>query len=431
MKSGSGINRLLTAVIVVSYLVGGLSARAEDRRASLVKDSVRRILDAGLGEMGSVARAKPAFESAVQTYRNEPSVSYAWGLVLLRHHQPDEAAKQFLASTQAGDQGFLPGRQAVTWTLMLNRKHGDALEAAAALAIDLATRAAVADSNGEDPIETELAAAAWLGEFLAAARTAARSDTEANSVDSYLTRVESVFEGPLADAFADGRSSFSKRLQKLMAEAEAARERARQRKQRNSEARTEEIKSALENAEAEKADSKLLAGDAKTWFEETTRKIDRELGRLEKDYQFLKSQDQKLVQAILDTNKSMRLAEVQQRAETAAYRAFQGQLQTLERDRSMLAARAFQTTQSGQRLLAAKQVAIQKYEAATGQLVKRSADLERWQQRLSKEQESLADSRPKAPVSRRLKSFRILMPFDPEVARQKLEASLSKGASEE
>ena len=264
-----------------------------------------------------------------------------------------------------------------------------------------------------------------------AALTAARTDTESKSVSSYLTRIESVFDGPLADAFADGREAFSERLQQLTAEAEAAQERARQRNQRKKETRTGEIKSALENAEAEQTDSKFLAGDAKTWLEDTTRKIDRELGRLEKDYQFLSSQDKKLAQVMIDTHKSMRLAEVQQRAETAAYRGLQTQLQNLERDRSTLAAQAFQTAQNGQQLLAAKQAAIQKYEAATGQLVKRTANLESWKQRLSKEQESLANAKSSAPVSRRLKSFRLLLPFDLEVARKQLEATFNAGVSEQ
>ena len=232
MKSGSNIHRFLATVIVASYLVFGLDGQSEDRRASPVNDSVRRILDAGLGEMGSVLRARAAFESAGQTYRDAPSVSYAWGLVLLRHHQLDEAAKQFLISAEAGDQGFLPSRKAIAWTLMINRKHGDALEASAALAIDLATRAAIADSNGEDPSETELASARWLGEFFLAARTTARNDSESQSVNSYLTRIESVFDGPLADAFSDGQAAFSERLEKLTAETESAQERAHQRLQR-------------------------------------------------------------------------------------------------------------------------------------------------------------------------------------------------------
>lgn len=431
MKTGRYVFQFLIALSVASHPVSASDADTDGARRSLVKGTALKILDRGLGDDGSLVKAKSVFDGASRLYRGEPSISYAWGLVLLRHHQPADATKQFLFSAEAADQSFLPGRQAVAWTLMINRDHAGALEAAAALAIDLATRAAEADSAGEDPGENELASARWLGEFFMAALTAARTDTESKSVNSYLTRIESVFDGPLADAFADGREAFSERLQQLTAEAEAAQERARQRNQRKKETRTGEIKSALENTEAEQADSKLLAGDAKTWLEDTTRKIDRELGRLEKDYQFLSSQDKKLAQVMIDTHKSMRLAEVQQRAETAAYRGLQTQLQNLERDRSTLAAQAFQTAQNGQQLLAAKRAAIQKYEAATGQLVKRTANLESWKQRLSKEQESLANAKSSAPVSRRLKSFRLLLPFDLEVARKQLEATFNAGVSEQ
>ncbi|MGZ0163650.1 MAG: hypothetical protein ACKVII_07025 [Planctomycetales bacterium] len=414
------LSLLSTVVAFGVFLPGGYSADAKSARETRVKAAVLEILDSGLAENGSLNKAKSAFDRTALLRRDDSRIPYAWGLVLLKHHQAADAAKQFSVSAQQGDKSFLPAWKTLAWTHMLLRDQSEGLEAAAALAVNLATRAAKADSVGKDPSEEELAAAQWLSDFLMAAKSMARTQSEAENVESYSTQVESVFDGPLADAFEAGRETFSVRLKKLQAEAEQTQEKVRARKERKEQNRSEDIKSALENAEAEQADAKLLAEDAKTWLEETTRKIDRELGRLEKDYQFVSDQDKRIAQIMTENRKSMRLAELRRQTDLAPYRDLESQLFTLGQNRSELAAQATQTVRTGQRLIAARQAAIQKYEQVTGQLVKQDANLQKWKQRLNKEKELPQKSDGVSPVSRKLKSFRTLLPFDMAAARREL-----------
>jgi hypothetical protein len=418
------LSLLSTVVAFGVFLPSGYSADARSARETRVKAAVLDILDSGLAENGSLNKAKSAFDRTALLRRDDSRIPYAWGLVLLKHHQTADAAKQFSVSAQQGDKSFLPAWKTLAWTHMLLRDQSEALEAAAALAVNLATRAAVADSAGEDPSEEELAAAQWLSDFLMAAKSMARTESEAENVESYATQVASVFDGPLAHAFEAGRKTFSERLKKLQAEAEQAQEKVRARKERKQQNRSEEIKSALENAEAEQADAKLLAEDANTWLEETTRRIDRELGRLEKDYQFVSEQDKKLAKMVLEIHRSMRFIELSRDPPIVKQRKtlqLEEQLLTQQQARSSLSSQAFQIVQRGQEGMVARQQAVQKYQAATGQLVKQDADLERWKQRLDKKKASLQKSVGTSPVSRRLKSFRILLPFDIVAARQQLE----------
>jgi hypothetical protein len=421
------LSLLSTVVAFGVFLPGGYSADAKSARENRVRAAVLEILDSGLAESGSLIKAKSAYERTSLLRRDDSRIPYAWGLVLLKHHKAADAAKQFSVSAQQGDKSFLPAWKTLAWTHMLLRDQSEGLEAAAALAVNLATRAAKADSVGKDPSEEELAAAQWLSDFLMAAKSMARTQSEAENVESYSTQVESVFDGPLADAFEAGRETFSVRLKKLQAEAEQTQEKVRARKERKEQNRSEDIKSALENAEAEQADAKLLAEDAKTWLEETTRKIDRELGRLEKDYQFVSDQDKKLAQMVLETHKSMRFNELSRDRPFVKQRKtlqLEEQLLKQQQARSSLSSQAFQIVQRGQQAMVARQQAVLKYQAATGQLVKQDAQLQRWKQRLDKEKDSLQESQDGSPVSRRLKSFRILLPFDIVAARQQLDQSL-------
>jgi hypothetical protein len=433
MNLRNQMNCMLSVVTAVVVAAGGVSlpnafgADAQTTRDSRVKAAVLGILEAGLAEDGSLKKAKFAFDRTRLIRRDNSLIPYAWGLVLLQHNESSDAAQQFLVSTRQGDQKFLPAWQMLAWTQMINGDRDEALEAVAAVAVVLATRAAAADSVGEDPTEDDLASAAWLAEFLMAASTSARRKSEESAVDSYSTRITNVFDGPLADAFETGREQFSKRLQTLKAELEQAHKKVPARQKQKDKERTTEIESALKNAEAEQKDSTLFAGDAKTWLEETLRKLDRELGRLERDYQFLSDQDKKLAQNVVEVHKQMRLAELRRETQSLNYLRLEEQLLSQQQSRSSLQRQAGQTVQRGQQLIIAKQQAIGKYEAATGQLVKKQANLERWKQRLGQEKESLAKPGSDAPVSRRLKSFRTLLPFDIAAARGQLEAILDHG----
>lgn len=417
----------VTAVVVVAGVVllpNEFGADAQTTRDTRVKAAVLGILEAGMASDGSLKKSKSAFDRTRLIRGDNPSIPYAWGLVLLQHNESADAAKQFVISTQQGDQKFLPAWQMLAWTHVINGDRSEALEAVAAAAVVLATRAATADAAGEDPTQADLASAAWLAEFLMAASSSARRKSEATDVDSYSTRITNVFEGPLADALDTGREQYSKRLQALKAELEQAQKKVRARQEQKGKERSGKIESALKSAEAEKKDSELFAKDAKTWLEETTRKIDRELGRLERDYQFLSDQDKKLVQNMVETRKEMTLGEFRRETNTITYLRLEERFLAQQQQRASLSTQANQTAQRGQQLIIAKQQAFGKYEAATGQLVKNQANLERWKQRLGQEKESLAKPEGSLPVSRKLKSFRTLLPFDIAAARGQLEAIL-------
>ena len=415
--------------IVLLLAFGGTEAMADAPGADTrVKLAVQTVLQVGLTDDADLRAVKSTFERARRTARRDSRLNYAWGLVLLHYNELDEAAGQFELTARGNDASTMPARRALAWSQWVGGHELKSLQTVAAISVSL-----VEQTSGKEPEISELATAVWLGKFLGAAAQTASDETHLAEAKKLADQMPKVFEDALAAAFLAGQKDFETRLEKLQAEVDRANATAQKRFDQKLESQTADIDEALDDTEKEKQDSKLLAQDAKAWLDETTRRIDRELGRLERDYSFLADRDRRAAQTMVEVRKRMTYIEaLGQRGvrgrnfrnpQVPSWQTLQEQMAQLEQERLTLALQAGEIARRGQLMMLAKQRAIATYQQETGRLVRKSADLDKWQERLAQQKESLADSQANRPADRKLKSFRTLMPFDFAAARRNLEES--------
>ena len=253
----------------------------------------------------------------------------------------------------------------------------------------------------------------------------------------------------LYEAFEAGRENVRERVLALDWKVDTAQGGKARKDEEAKRKRSRRVTEQFENAEEERKEKERSADEWKKWLEKNLTDVDKQLGRLEKDYRYLEQRSKSLMQSILTLEQEAAIISQwpvlpgrdlyqQQQQQQQGMGYFQNdaqkssaltQLQTRsyvnQIEYNMSLARLSDTSRQGSEMQRSRAQIVQRYEKATGDLSRQKGEIDQWESRLNAQQRKLATKPPAAkkpagkPVPR---SFKTLCAVDFEVEQQRVYA---------
>jgi hypothetical protein len=429
---------------VTLALLAGVMAAAEPSPAGL--DAWRQLL------LVAEDRAPQAVTLAGRKYQNaigqrsDGSVEYAYAIVLLRLNKPKEALTLLAKSAEWQPKPYLPGARALI-ALSLQQKQG----------ASTATRMEqFAGWLTDTPAHWETAAgretdAHWLGRAVSAAQLVTTDPKEVQRFAEVDRRLRGKLTAGLLAPYRAGFDAVVDESEQLAEATAAADVIAREKQVAEQEAERDNVRDRQRLTQSSRENLKLTAEEWKKQLDEKLAEFGKQLGLMEKSWTGLDQRRQSIEHSILlaQQEQQLLLGQYQQLAQNNNNRNngrdnFQARMtstamQRLDREMGIRQEQIFAYEQDRQRTLNSMgavyqqaQLALQQrqslvadYERGTGQLVKQDESLKKWNERLQKQEQELAEGpKGKAPsvqtLEQRRKSVSNYLPMDWEAERQRL-----------
>ncbi len=373
----------------------------------------------------------------------DPRIDYVHGLILLKQLQVEPACAHFEAARKLDRGRYWPAWQADIWGHFTNKKY----ETGFARLSEYATLVGHAEKPDEVS-EAQRHAARWIGELLEALSLCADSKKVHGLLTTQQAQLQETFTGELLEEMKAGRESIQEREAVLDQEADLAHETAERKREHRNRERASKLEKEIERLGKTGNDDKKTAAEWKDWLEATLAKIDRQVGLLERDYQYLAQRAASVMQSLTLAGQEITSLQVAgtfrpsaDAKQGAAYnsgfdvRQRQGQMLGYQLEYNATIWRMELVVQQGNMLANQRAEAIQSYQAATGELVQKDADLDKWATRLKKSQQKLTVQKPqgkgrKNPPDGRTQpySLKVYLPFDLLVEKAHVLATLASPA---
>jgi phage regulator Rha-like protein len=403
----------LAGAVVVAALATVFALAAEPVAKKVAPPSVKhasaelaRELN-GLFERGfaigpkSLAAAEKNLAASRRLIGDDVRLNYAWGLVLVKQSQLKPAAAQFETATKQPGEFCWPAWQALIWVELVDKQYDKALKRLT----EFAAIVRKAEPPGE-PSEQQRSAARWIGEVLEAlGKIITAPKTLELAVQHELRALEALGE-ELAGAVAEGRENIRGLEFNLEQQNQAAAQSAARKKEQLRDDQAGRLGKNLDDLEKQRKNTARSADEWKKWFDDTLGKIDKQLGGLERDYQFLEKRAQSLDRSITLIGKELTALQFNPptlRDPFASQRVnqLQQQLFNYQTEYNQIGWRLLQISQQGQKVMQQRAAVVDQYEKATGELVKKNADLDKWSERVTDKKKKV-ESQPvvKAPKAK-------------------------------
>ncbi len=385
-------------------------------------------------------RLKEAQKHLSQARRSAPSdprIDYANGLVLMKQGQVRPASAQFDAAVTRDGPAYWPAWQAAIWAHLAERQYEPGLKQLDEFAA-LVRKA----EKPEEISEVQREAARWMGQLLEAAAHL----PDAKKIELLLTehsdKVLETLGEKLSESLEEGRELMRARQAELDQAAGIARSNADRKKVLRDQDKSDQIEKGIEGADKEKEDAKKSEAEWKKWLDDMLAASDKQLGQLEKDYNFLEQRTESLMQSytLAGTQltalqlsmspqllKNMSAQQVNNLNEQML--VCQNQMAGYQVEYNLTLVKMSDVSQRGSQAMQARANGIKRYEDATGQLVKKKADLDKWTARMKTEKKKLTTQKPVAKKGAAEKkqplSLKTIMPLNLEQERDRLLASFA------
>ncbi len=383
---------------------------------------------------------------ARRTAPADPRVDFAHGLVLLKQSLVKQANAQFEAAARRSGAPYWPAWQAAIWSHLVDKQYEPGLKELVEFA-EMVQNAEPPD----DVSEAQRDAARWTGQVLEALTLTADSKKVHDLLAVYQMKVLKAFDDELAESLEAGRESVRDRALALEEAAGAARNLADGKKERRKQEKTARLDKDLAGLGKAKQTTAKTAEEWKAWLDDLLARSDKQLGLLERDYRFLEQRAQSLTQSMIlmgqeITALELALANQHPRAANSIARQ-NGQMQLMQRQNQMLGYQMEYNDTLGRQQQIAEQAnlamhdradAVKRYEAETGQLVSKNADLDKWTARLNGEKKKLTVQKPAAAAGKKGAadknqefSLKSSVPLDFDIERDRLLASFASHGSDD
>jgi hypothetical protein len=415
--------------LVATTCFPAAAAQADPTPSPAARATGQRLAEmfvAGYGRGNNpLKEARRLYDSARDGAKTDPRVDYAYGLVLLKQLRNKEALAQFEAVTKSGPE-YWPGWQALIWSHFIAKDYSSGYLKLR----ELGRRLAESKSN----LTERRLSAEWMGEVIAALQKSVDSVKQRETLIREDEALREILGVELQASFASGKTTVHSLHSLLEEDVQQTRELELAKQEKERAEKEVEVAKNLE-ASAEKRESlKKSAEDWKKYLDEQLAAFDKQLARLEKDYDFMQKRVVSLTASQVQVNAEIALVGQQasntkpgQFADALQQRRAALELQLLkyqvDLDQSM--GSALMIAQRAQAVAGQRAAAVQQYEKATGQLVQRDANLDKFQDRLKKEGEKLKappKSKP-APLTNKVKqvrSFRTYVDLDLVLERDRV-----------
>jgi hypothetical protein len=364
----------------------------------------------------------------------DPRVDFANGLVLLKQGQTKPAVVQFEAALAREGSAYWPAWQAAIWAHLVEKQYEQGLKRLDEFA------ALVKNAEKPDEIsEMQREAARWVGQLLEAVAHVPESRKFDDLLAEHQVKVLDTFGDKLSEALDEGRELIRARQFELDQAAGTARSTAQKKKKNRDDDKSAKIEKDLEGAGQEKEKAKKTEQEWKQWLDDMLAASDKLLGQLERDYQFLDKRAESLMQSytlagtqltalnlsLSTPNRNTTPFAMQNLQQTSI--AVQNQMLGYQLEYNATLGRMADAAQRGQQAMQQRAEGIKQYEEATGQLVKKKAELDKWTARMKAEKQKIAAQKPaakKGAVDKKQPfTLKTVLPLDLEHERTHLLAS--------
>ncbi len=365
----------------------------------------------------SLSQASKRADHAHGLAKDDVRISWGLGLVSYRQGKFGEAAEHFAA---ARGTDAAPNYRAWQSYLLSLALHGQADRAHDEL-FELVSLLHRKTEDSEPTVEQQ-AAAVWIGRFAKAEEVTAKSSQKrSEALERELILMKRL--GPNLSASLElGNEQVLRQHLRLSEDAEVARETLKKKATAEADAKSQELEKSLSRISDEFEKTRSDSTALKQWYEQELNRLDRNLGRLERDYrqiESLASSVQNDMRNLLRASSAVNFqatqrqnqarSSIQQRqAEAQAamandelygeYIRREGELYGLAQQGARLAAQA-------EAVLQEKSSVMQKFADATGKLARKDNDLSKWNDRLKRQQDELT----KKPESQTLKPRNVIV----------------------
>ena len=354
----------------------------------------------------------------------DPRVDYAFGLILVRQAQLQEAEKLFASLSGTETQRDLKAWKAVLWCQIIRKEMKPAFEGLTAFADYLALRPSITGLSPEAREEH----ARWLGEVFAALDLSQEKGTTRNELPARQAAVEKALGPDLQKVMLASRDELTARL------SEKADQDATQKADAGAGAKervAERVEKTKAKAEQKEEELKQSAEEWKEWLDQKTAELDTELQVLSSQVQAI---DTELVRAQQEYQTSLRqesyLVRQNPRMGTPAYAELTNitaRKNDLLQSGTNLNFRRAGVVQQAHGVLERRQAVVDQYQAATGQIVKQNANVAKAKAMLTKKEAALTGKPALGAAAKpKTKAFRTYLDLDFEGERDLFLKSLGK-----
>jgi|GEM_PF-3396785 len=383
--------------------------------------------------------AQKHLSQARKTAPSDPRIDYANGLMLMKQGKAKPATVQFDAAVAREGAAYWPAWQTAIWAHLAEKQYETGFKKLDEFA------AIVRQVHKPDEIsEAQREAARWMGQILEALAHL----PDVKKIESQLTensdKVVDTLGDKLAESLEEGRELMRARQSELDQAAGIAKSNAARKKALRDQDKSDKIDKDIEGADKEKENAKKSEAEWKKWLDDMLAASDKQLGQLEKDYTFLEQRSQSLFQSYtlagtqltalqLGMNpqalKNMTAQQVNNLQEQLLI--CQNQMAGYQVEYNLNLGKMSGVSEQGAQAMQARAQGIKRYEDATGQLVKKTKDLDKWTARMNAEKKKLTTQKPIAKKGAEKKqplSLKTVMPLNLEHERDHLLASFASAA---
>lgn len=379
----------------------------------------------GLQDAGSQAR------SARLGKGTDPRVSYAYGIVLLKHLKYRGALEQFGSAVEAGNGSYLPAWKAQIRTRFLLKQYDAGLKDAEKLARRL-QHPSVPWSDTESR-----SGAHWLGRVVGYFAIPKVDLVNSETLSSREAVLRKILGEDLEQAFDGGQASIKQEYDEQRANLNLAGAVIEAKQKDKLKQKAEKLESRRQLVKQQAETVEMTAKEWRNWLNEQLELTDKQLSVLKKDHAVLDAATNAISRQMNDIQLEMRRLSVQsqfssRRGQRQRDRRYERLIQLLDNQllkyqsqRVALVRRTQGVIAQARSVIAKRSAAMQRYQKATGQLLKTDKTLRKWSMVLKKAKEKqatkAAKESPQARVlARRLVAISTYFPLDPEAEKQRL-----------
>ncbi len=433
--------RSILGIMLVATLAGGLLATATEPAIP----EVNSIAGEHLVEMFKVGfdpgpdhlkQARRKYDAAREAAKGDPRIDYAFGLVLVKQMRNQEAVLQFQAVTRQSRTECWPAWQALIWVHLISKDYVAGHERLKDYVRLIADPQLTVDQDERQQ------AAEWIGQVVAALKKSVDTVKQREALVRLDESMQEILGPNLQSSFERGKQGVQTLNSVMEEDVQQTREAAQAKSQKERAEKEAQVAKDLEASAEKREVLKKSAEDGKKYFDEQLAAFDKQLTRLERDYDFLQKRALSISTSQLQLNAEFALLEKQTNNTnntnsrnsrsaglTQAYQQRKAVLEVqqvkyqVELDQTMVAAVA--VSQKAQAVAGQRVATVKQYERATGQLVQQDSKLDQWQDRLKKDGDKLkapAKNKPAVVTTKiqQTRSFRTYVDLDLALERDRL-----------
>lgn len=416
-----------------------LSEADEEELAGQLKDAFE---DGYIVGPKRLKDAQKILAQARKTAPGDPRIDYANGLVLWKQGQVKPATAQFEAAVTREGAAYWPAWQTAIWALLGDKQYEPGLKR-----LDEFAAIVRQGEKPEEVSEVQREAARWMGQLLEAVVHLPEARKFDDLLAEHQVKVLDTLGDKLSESLEEGRELMRARQFELDQAAGVARSNAERKKTLRDQDKTEQIEKNLEGADKEKEDAKKSEAEWKKWLDDFLAGSDKQLGQLEKDYNSLEQRSQSLFQSYTLAGTQLTALQLQMspqflktmNAQQATnlqeqFNACQAQMVGYQVEYNLTLGKMSDVSERGAQAMQLRANGIKRYEDATGQLVKKAKDLDKWTTRMKAEKKKLVTQKTAAkkgaPEKKVPVSLKTVLPINLEQERDRLLATFAGAAKD-